>query len=78
MPTLLRIGPYRFFFYSNEGKEPAHVHVAAGSKEAKFWLSTGELASSYSFRPHELSELLAIVAQHKAAFQELWNEYFPG
>jgi hypothetical protein len=38
MPTVLRWGPYRAFFYSNEGGEPAHVHVRAGDKEAKFWL----------------------------------------
>jgi hypothetical protein len=37
MPTVLRWGPYRAFFYLNEGDEPAHVHVRAGSK-AKFWL----------------------------------------
>jgi hypothetical protein len=40
MPTLLREGPYRFFFYSDEGdpREPPHVHVAAGERLAKFWL----------------------------------------
>jgi hypothetical protein len=38
VPTVLRWGPYRAFFYSNEGDEPAHVHVRAGGKEAKFWL----------------------------------------
>lgn len=27
MPTILRDGPYRLFFYSNEGEEPPHVHV---------------------------------------------------
>lgn len=27
MPTILRLLGFRFFFYSNEGTEPAHVHV---------------------------------------------------
>jgi len=27
MPTILRIGPYRFYFYSNEKGEPPHIHV---------------------------------------------------
>ena len=27
MPTVLWIGPLRFFFYSNEGHEPIHIHV---------------------------------------------------
>jgi hypothetical protein len=38
MPTVLRWGPYRAFFYSNESGEPPHVHVRAGNFEAKFWL----------------------------------------
>ncbi len=27
MPTILRIGPYRFYFYSHEPNEPPHVHI---------------------------------------------------
>jgi hypothetical protein len=40
MPTVLRWGPYRAFFYSNEGGEPPHIHVRSGNYEAKFWLTT--------------------------------------
>ena len=45
LPTLLKEGPYRFFFYSNEGdpREPPHVHVTAGERVAKFWLEPVEL-----------------------------------
>jgi hypothetical protein len=39
MPTVLRVGGYRFFFYSREGKEPAHVHVEQAERYAKFWLN---------------------------------------
>lgn len=41
MPVVLRYEGFRFFFYSNEGDplEPAHIHVRAAGKEAKFWLS---------------------------------------
>jgi hypothetical protein len=38
MPKVLEIGPYRFFFWSRENNEPAHVHVQRGCEEAKFWL----------------------------------------
>ncbi len=38
MPTVFRWRSYRFFFYSNEGAEPAHVHVWKDGKEAKIWL----------------------------------------
>jgi hypothetical protein len=27
MPTVLRKGPYRFFFFSREPYKPAHIHV---------------------------------------------------
>jgi len=36
MPTVLRIGPYRFHFYSREGGEPPHIHVTREDMEAKF------------------------------------------
>jgi hypothetical protein len=32
----LRIGRFRYFFFSNEGREPPHIHVKAGDDEAKF------------------------------------------
>ncbi|MCO6455665.1 MAG: DUF4160 domain-containing protein [Pirellulaceae bacterium] len=39
MPTVLRVGPYRFFFYAGDGDEPAHVHVERDDSEAKVWLT---------------------------------------
>ncbi len=36
MPTVLRVDGFRFFFYSNEGNEPAHIHVQKAEKYAKF------------------------------------------
>ncbi len=27
MPSVLRVAGYRFFFFSNERQEPAHIHV---------------------------------------------------
>ncbi|MEK7241536.1 MAG: DUF4160 domain-containing protein, partial [Planctomycetota bacterium] len=38
MPTVLKIGRFRFFFFSNEGSEPVHIHVESDDKYAKFWL----------------------------------------
>jgi hypothetical protein len=37
-PTILRSGPYRLFFFSNEGEEPPHIHVQRERMLAKFWL----------------------------------------
>jgi hypothetical protein len=30
MPTVLRVKGYRFFFFSNEGAEPPHIHIEYG------------------------------------------------
>ena len=76
MPTVLRVGRYRFFFFSNESEEPAHIHVKAGGDEAKFWLEPVVLAVSYGFNSRELSELEELVMNHRSEFLEAWNEYF--
>lgn len=39
--TVLRFGPYRFFFYAHENRamfEPPHVHVRSPNGAAAFWL----------------------------------------
>jgi len=50
MPTVLRVGPYRFFFYSGGGHEPPHVHVERNASVAKFWLDPVRLARSQGYR----------------------------
>ena len=76
MPAVLRIGAFRFFFYSNEGQEPAHIHVQAASRIAKFWLNPVNLASSIGFNAKELNQLLVLVRQHETLFMEAWNDFF--
>jgi len=55
VPTILRWGPYRAFFYSNEGREPAHVHVRAWNNEVKVWLHDLSVAVNAGFPAHELT-----------------------
>jgi len=76
MPTVLRIGPYRFFFYSNENGEPPHIHIQRESMLAKFWLNPVALASSVRFSAKELRKLEALVSEHKETIMVSWNEYF--
>jgi hypothetical protein len=76
MPTVLRIGRFRFFFYSNEGQEPQHIHVKAGGDEAKFWLDPIALTVNYGFNGRELNEIEQLVEQHWAELLEAWNEHF--
>lgn len=76
MPTVMQIGRYRFFFFSNESQEPAHIHIKAGEDEAKFWLDPVRLATNHGFRARELNEIERLVIQHQAQFVEAWDEYF--
>ena len=78
MPTVLRVGPYRFFFFSNEGNEPAHIHVESGDSYAKFWLQPVALAKSGAYDSGELNRIRKIVVEHCDLFVEKWNEYFGG
>ena len=76
MPTVLRVSGFRFFFYSLEGSEPAHIHVEHGDKVAKFWLEPVSVAESHGFRSHELNRLRAMVIENRERFREAWNGYF--
>jgi hypothetical protein len=75
MPTLLRTFGFRFFFYSLEPGEPPHVHVAHGSKAAKYWLDPVELANSDGFRAHELTRVRGLVIEHHDTFRRQWDEH---
>lgn len=74
MPTILRIGRYRFSFFSNEGQEPPHIHVSAGGDQAKFWLDPVSVASNFGFNVRELNEIEDIVEQHRRQLLEAWYD----
>jgi hypothetical protein len=76
MPTIDDIGPYKFFFYSAEGREPPHVHVRRDRATAKFWLSPVRLSRSRGFDDHELQSIQRLVEENRERLLEAWNEYF--
>ena len=76
MPTVLRVGPYRFFFYSSDGDEPPHVHVQRDTAVAKFWLEPLRLDYGTGFRPSELRRIERIIDENRSTLVEAWNEYF--
>lgn len=76
MPTVLREGPYRFYFYSHEPNEPAHVHVDRDADSSKFWLNPVSLARNLGFRASDLREIERIIQEHQAELLEAWNGYF--
>ena len=78
VPAVLRVRGYRFFFFSEEGREPPHIHAAHAGRLAKFWLEPVRLASNHGFRSHELAEIRQIVLEKRGFLEEKWNRYFPG
>jgi hypothetical protein len=78
VPAVLRLRGYRFFFFSLEGREPPHIHVAHAGRYAKFWLEPVSVAAVRGFRGSEMTEIRQIVAKHKQFFLEEWHEYFSG
>jgi hypothetical protein len=76
MPTVLRSGPFRFYFHSHEPNEPPHVHVDRDDQSAKFWLDPVSLARNLGFNPHELREIERIVRDHRQQLMEIWNGWF--
>ncbi|TAN59254.1 MAG: DUF4160 domain-containing protein [Rhodospirillales bacterium] len=76
MPTVLNHNGFRYFFFSREGNEPAHIHVEQGERVAKFWIDPVGLAWSEGFRNHELTKLRAMVIERRMDFLEAWHEYF--
>lgn len=76
MPTVLRIGAFRFYFYSHEPNEPPHIHVDRGEATIKVWLNPVEVAKSRGFRAHEIGGIVAMVEANRTLLLEAWHEYF--
>lgn len=76
MPTVLRSGPYRVYFYSHEPNEPAHVHVDRDDQSAKFWLAPITLAHNLGFSPVELGRIHRMLEENERILLEKWNARF--
>lgn len=76
MPTVLRIGPYRFFFFAGDRDEPKHVHIERDNNLAKFWLSPVILQTSGGFSRREVMRIKTLVESNRDLLARSWNEYF--
>ena len=76
MPTILRVGPDRFFFYASDRDEPVHIHVEREDNVAKFWLDPIRLQTSGGFSRLELKRIRAIIDENQQELMEAWDEYF--
>jgi hypothetical protein len=75
MPTVLRSGPYRLYFYSHEPNEAPHVHIDRNDQSCKFWIEPVALARNLGFSAKELRDLERIVIDNQQRPLEAWHEY---
>jgi hypothetical protein len=76
MPTLLRWKGYRFFFYSADGWEPAHLHVEKDGCEAKIWLNDLTIAVNLGYSARELNEIIRKTRDERETFLAAWRNHF--
>ena len=76
MPTLLRWNGYRFFFYSADGIEPAHIHVVKDGCEAKIWLHDLSVALNIGYSARDLNVILRRTRDERQRFLDAWNAHF--
>lgn len=80
MPTILIIGGWRLFFYSNEGNEPIHIHAEKGEMECKFWLNPDKFeiteAYAYNLNPSANKEIRKIIYEHFEYIVSEWQKFF--
>ena len=77
-PTVLRVGGYRFFFFSREETRP-HVHVQHATGEAKLWLEpTIEVAQNFRLSPQRLAAALRLARGHANEIRRAWQAHFEG
>jgi hypothetical protein len=76
MPTLLVLNGYQFYFFSNEGEEPPHIHVDKADATMKVWLDTLEIAYNYGYNPKQVKFILKAIQEHKESFINGWNSFF--
>jgi hypothetical protein len=76
MPTVLRTGGYRFYFYSHEPNEPPHIHIDKAGATVKVWLNPVSVARSSGFAAHELAEVVGLVRNARTKLVEDRHEFF--
>jgi hypothetical protein len=76
MPTVLRVGPFSFVFFSSDHREPPHIHVKRDRSIAKYWLEPVALAKNRGFAEHELNSIATLVIEHRQTILEAWHEFF--
>ena len=74
MPALLRVGPCRFFIYSIDCQEPAHIHVERDQNVAKFSLKPVRMQNSGGFKRHEINGIYRVIDENLDELLWGWHE----
>jgi formylmethanofuran dehydrogenase subunit A len=82
MPTILFVLGWRFFFYSNENKEPIHIHCQKSGKECKYWLDVENFdiyeAFSFNMNIKDKREVKKIIFEYFDHIENEWNKFQKG
>ena len=76
MPTILRTGPYRFFFYASDKDEPIHVHIQNGNCLAKLWIRPVRVAANTGYSPKELRRVVRVAYKYQSIIEQKWYAFF--
>jgi hypothetical protein len=75
-PTVHTEDGFQFWFWSNEGHEPPHIHVFKGGANAKWRLDPLRPESNHGFNPSQLARIRDILNERRDEMLERWNETF--
>jgi len=76
MPEVFREDGFVFFFFTNEGNEPMHIHVRKAGGFAKFWLMPVELDFSKGLKSYDLTKAEEMIVVHFEQIKEKWYNVF--
>ena len=79
MPTALRTGPYRLYFYSHDCDEPAHMHIDRENKSAKFWIvPVVSLENNHGYNRKELRDIEKLIRENLEILRNEWDRFCSG
>ncbi|MSP44084.1 MAG: DUF4160 domain-containing protein [Alphaproteobacteria bacterium] len=76
MPTIFYWRGHRFYYFSNEGFEPPHVHIDKDHKTVKFWLDPVAVARNIGFSVQEITRLTRKISEEQSNLLKVWHEHF--
>jgi len=74
MAEVFREYGFVFFFFSNEGNEPMHIHVRKAGGFAKFWIDPIELDFSQGMKISDIKLAEDLIIEHIELIKTKWNE----